>query len=275
MEGGDANAVVARAQSVGLTHLYVHTGSTKRGLINMDFVDALLPIAHANGLKVLGWDFPKLDDVQVDIDRAVQAINHQAPDGSRLDGYVPDIETGSEGTNLTVEGVTTYSAILRRVVGPNYPLIACVPNPSAHFQGFYPYAEMAPYYDALAPMVYWLNREPDSDVAAALDWLSQFGKPMLPIGQAYDGVAEGGRTGPDRRRDRPVHQHRCRPRGAGRGVLVVAARAGGGVGHDPADAVLCTTAAPSPAAAPAASAAARAHPANAPIAVGRFRHGAG
>jgi hypothetical protein len=49
---------------------------------------------------------------------------------------------------------------------------------------------------AVAPMVYWLDREPDSDVAGTLQWLSQFGKPMLPIGQAYDGGPEGGRDGP-------------------------------------------------------------------------------
>jgi hypothetical protein len=48
---------------------------------------------------------------------------------------------------------------------------------------------------AVAPMVYWLDREPDRDVAGTLQWLSQFGKPMLPIGQAFDGSTEGGRDG--------------------------------------------------------------------------------
>jgi hypothetical protein len=44
-------------------------------------------------------------------------------------------------------------------------------------------------------MVYWLNRQPDTDVAGALRDLAQFGKPVFPVGQAYDGAPEGGRAG--------------------------------------------------------------------------------
>ncbi len=50
-------------------------------------------------------------------------------------------------------------------------------------------------FDAIAPMVYWLNRQPDTDVAGALRDLAQYGKPVFPVGQAYDGAPEGGRAG--------------------------------------------------------------------------------
>ncbi len=54
---------------------------------------------------------------------------------------------------------------------------------------------MVESFDAIAPMVYWLNRQPDTDVAGALRDLARFNKPVFPVGQAYDGAPEGGRAG--------------------------------------------------------------------------------
>src|SRR5207237_10833858 len=53
----------------------------------------------------------------------------------------------------------------------------------------------------IAPMVYWQNRDPATDVAGALAALAPLGKPVLPVGQAYNGGSEGG---PDR--DPPKEQ---------------------------------------------------------------------
>jgi hypothetical protein len=44
-------------------------------------------------------------------------------------------------------------------------------------------------------MVYWLNRDAALDTANALHFLAQYGKPLMPIGQAYDGGPEGGPPG--------------------------------------------------------------------------------
>jgi hypothetical protein len=195
VEGGDVAAAVAKAQMFGLTHLYVKTGSSWEGTINRDFLTALLPAAHAVGVRVYGWDFPAFVDINVDLTRAVEAIQYTTPDGHRLDGFSPDIETESEGVLLSAEAASAYVNGLRANAGPNYPLIATVPRPSDYTVSFYPYAEVIGPMDAVAPMIYWLNREPDSDVAGALQWLSQFKKPTLPIGQAYDGAPEGGREG--------------------------------------------------------------------------------
>jgi hypothetical protein len=81
-------------------------------------------------------------------------------------------------------------------VGPDYPLIATVPNPTAArlARGF-PYNEIIPSFDAVAPMVYWMNRDPGTDVANAIAFFAQWGKPVFPIGQAYDGAPEGGPPG--------------------------------------------------------------------------------
>jgi hypothetical protein len=195
-EGGDPAAIVARALQSGLSHIYVRTGSSRQGFNAGPFLDAVLPAAHAAGLRVYGWDFPELVDVGADVARAGQAMTYRTPTGHRIDGFVADIETQSEGTNLSAETAVGYSNGIRGVAGPSYPLIACVPRPSDRMIATYPYAAILGAYDAVAPMVYWLNRQPDSDVAAAVTWLAQFGKPVIPVGQAYDGAAEGGRPGP-------------------------------------------------------------------------------
>ena len=195
-DGGDPAAIVARALAADLTHIYVRTGSSRQGVEGTGFLEGLLPVAHDAGLRVYGWDFPYLEDIAGDVERAMAAINFRTTTGHRIDGFVPDIETGAEGTNLTAEGAAAYSQALRAAVGDDYPLIACVPNPTPRRMETFPYAAIIPSFDAVAPMVYWLNRQPDTDVAHAVTWLSQFGKPVIPIGQAYDGGPEGGRPGP-------------------------------------------------------------------------------
>jgi hypothetical protein len=194
-DGGNVAVIVARAKAAGLTHIYVRTGSTWDGFDGGPFLDQLLPAAHAAGLKVYGWDFPKLVSVPDDVARAVAAVAHAAPGGHRLDGFAADIETKSEGTELTPQAALAYGPALRQAVGPSYLLIAVVPNPTPQMLQKFPYELVVPSFDVIAPMVYWLNREPGYDVAAALEYLSRYTKPVMPIGQAYDGGPEGGRPG--------------------------------------------------------------------------------
>jgi hypothetical protein len=198
-EGGDANKVVAKAKAAGLTHLYTRLGSSKKGFYAQDELDKLLPVAHAAGLKVIGWDFVYLTDPVADAIRSKAEIDYTTPDGHRIDAFSADIETGSEGVSLTPEGAAAYGAKLRALAGPNYPLIATVPRPSP--KRSFPFAEATAAFDAIAPMVYWQNRDPATDVAGAIDYLAQFNKPILPVGQAYNGGPEGG---PDR--DPPKEQ---------------------------------------------------------------------
>jgi putative peptidoglycan binding protein len=191
---GSPDAIVKKAKRVGLTHIYVRLGSSKKGFYAQGDLDRLLPVAHAAGLKVVGWDFPYLFDPGADADRALAEINYATPDGHRIDSFSADIETASEGVNLTAEGAAAYGAKLRSLVGADYPLIATVPRPSP--KRWFPFAEATQAFDAIAPMVYWQNRDPATDVAGAIAALAPLGKPVLPVGQAYDGGGEGGPAGP-------------------------------------------------------------------------------
>ena len=192
-EGGDVAAIVARAKAVGLSHLYVRTGSSWNGFYAGPFLDRILPAAHEAGLVVYGWDFPRLIDWEEDVRRAKAAVEHRAPGKHRIDGFSADIETRSEGTLITGEAAAAYGKALREAVGSSFPLIATVPRPSPVQN--YPYAQVVESFDAVAPMVYWLNRQPDTDVTGAMRDLAQYGKPVFPVGQAYDGAPEGGRPG--------------------------------------------------------------------------------
>lgn len=192
-EGGDVTAIVAKAKAAGLSHLYVRTGSSWNGFYAASFLDKILPAAHDADLMVYGWDFPRLISVADDVKRAKAAIDHRAPGKHRIDGFSADIETRSEGTHITGAAAAEYGRALREAVGTSYPLIATVPRPSPAQN--YPYAEVVASFDAIAPMVYWLNRQPDTDVTGALRDLAQYGKPVFPVGQAYDGAPEGGRAG--------------------------------------------------------------------------------
>ena len=193
-DGGNVDSIVGRAEATGLTHIYVQTGSTKQGLLNQQFIDDLLPRAHAAHIRVYGWDFPKMSDPGADVQRAWGAISRVSPSGDMLDGFTADIETSSEGTALSADAITAYTTWLRQAVGDGYPLIATVPAPTAQRRSW-PYREAIAHFDAFAPMVYWLNRDAGTDAANAMAYLSQFGKPIFPIGQAYDGGPEGGRPG--------------------------------------------------------------------------------
>jgi hypothetical protein len=194
VEGGNVDALVARAKAVGLTHVYVRTGSSRMGFYAGEYLNRLLPVAHANGIRVYAWDFPYLDNWQDDVGRAAFAIGYTTPDGHRVDGFSADIETRAQGVNVRPETALAYGAGLRSAVGLDYPLIATVPRPSAQLVT-YPFAEVVTWFDAIAPMVYWLNRDAGEDAASAMAALRAFNKPLMPIGQAYDGAGEGGRPG--------------------------------------------------------------------------------
>ena len=193
-DGGNVDAIVSRARHVGLTHIYVRTGSETDGFYSGDFLNRILPAAHKAGIAVFGWDFPHLVDPGRDVYRAMAAITYTTPDGHRIDGFSADIETESEGTHISPEGATAYGQALRQAVGPDYTLIATVPRPSPARAAF-PYPQVVAPFDAVAPMVYWLNREPGIDVLGALRDLAPLGKPVFPVGQSYDGGPEGGRPG--------------------------------------------------------------------------------
>lgn len=186
-EGGSAPAVVARAQASGFSHLYVQTGSTKKGWIGDEVLSQLLPATAGTELRVIAWDFPKLIDPEGDAHRMARAALWQLPGVPRVAAVAPDVETSSEGTHLSPDAVARYYTTLRAALPPEIAVLATVPWPSEKRTGFYPYRETAAYSDAFIPMAYWYNRAPAVVTGTSMQWLAQFGLPVMPVGQGYDG----------------------------------------------------------------------------------------
>jgi len=192
-EGGDLTAVVRRAKSAGLSTLWVRVADSKSGFYGGKYLDGLVPLAHREGLKVVGWGFPFLGDPVGDAAWSEQVLAWQS-DGHRLDAFSPDLETADEGVVVTDKRVATYLGLTRRSLAGR-PLVATVYNPTDQLWPKYPYRLVASYSDAMAPMVYWGCRDPGADVQRAVSRLSGFGLPVVPAGQSYDMGRDGGRHG--------------------------------------------------------------------------------
>lgn len=188
----DVSRVVARARAAGLHQLWVRTGGSIQGWYGDNFLPALLPAAHAAGIKVIAWDFPFLSDPLRDVRRAAKVITGRFG-GERIDGFSPDIETITEGTFDSGRRVRIYLSRVRQLAG-NMPVIATVLRPTPTMLASYPYRAEAPYVDVFAPMVYWSCTEPGVATRQSIRPLAKL-RPVHVIGQSFDMATMGGRHG--------------------------------------------------------------------------------
>ncbi|MCW2599988.1 MAG: copper amine oxidase-like protein [Frankiales bacterium] len=186
-EGGNGRAVVARAKRVGLSTLFVRTGSTHDGWTGTPTLRSLLPATRGTGIKVVAWDFPELVDPAADALRMARAARFSCPGCPRVAAVAPDVETAAEGTRIGEQTVARYYSTLRRALPRDVAILATVPWPSEMRTGHYPYARTASLVDALMPMAYWYNRSPAVVTATSMAYLRRFHKPVMPVGQGYDG----------------------------------------------------------------------------------------
>ena len=152
--GGNTTRVVTHAKKMGLSHIYVRTGTRKGGFDGAPLLSRLLPIAAQHDLKVIAWDFPMLENPVAEARRLAAAARYTAAGGTRVAAVAPDIETGAEGTVLTAGRVDQYYRALRSMLPADIAILATVPWPSENRVGRYPYAVTARYADAFIPMAY-------------------------------------------------------------------------------------------------------------------------
>jgi len=210
---GDPSAIVSAAQKAGLHQLWVRVADSKDGFYGADELAKLVPVAHRQGIDVIGWGFPYLYDPVGDANWTVQALDWSAgPD--HLDGFSADLEEASEGVDMTAQRVQVYLSLVRHD-RPAALVVATVYRPTDQQWLAYPYRAIAPYVDAFAAMVYWGCDQP---VVAAQQALTRLGTlaPVHLIGQAYNMADEGGRT--------------AAPSPAEIDAFLVAARQGGALG---------------------------------------------
>jgi hypothetical protein len=182
-ESGEADAIVERAAATGLHQIWVRVADSQDGFYGDDELAQLVPRAHRRGLSVIAWGFPHLYDPVADAAWSKAVLDWRAPGGDGVDGFSADIETSTEGVELTARRAALYLSLVRQARAGR-PLIATVYPPTDHWMSAYPFAAMAPYIDAFAPMIYWECRDPGVAAAEAISRLARM-RPVHLIGQAF------------------------------------------------------------------------------------------
>ena len=196
-EGGDGRKVVRRAKLAGLTHLFVQTGSSRKGWIGGDTLSELMPATEGTNIKVIAWDFPKLLEPEKDARRLARAAWWHQPGAPMVSAVAPDIETVAEGTYATRSSIERYYRTLRASLPARVAILATVPWPSEKRINSYPYIRTARHADAFIPMAYWYNRSPSVVTRESMRVLQAYGKPVIPVGQGYDGRLDAPYLKPD------------------------------------------------------------------------------
>jgi hypothetical protein len=145
--------IVAAATANGFSFLAPQVGTSRRGYWAGPELDALLPAAHAAGLKVIPWVYVWLVDLPGDLELAARAARHVAPSGDRVDGLGVDVEE-----NLDEDAVRAYGQVLRATVGPDTLLIAITYQPQIASGRRTPFPALAESFNVIAPMSYWHTR---------------------------------------------------------------------------------------------------------------------
>ena len=195
-QGGDGAAIVARAKAVGLSHLFVQTGSSRLGSIANRPLRAILPSSGRAGIKIVAWDFANLARPEADARRLASAALFRCGGCPRVAAVAPDIETAAEGTHINGSNVIRYYRELRKRLPADVAILATVPWPSEARKN-YPYASTAGRVDAIIPMAYWYNRSPARVTAQSMAFFKRFHKPVMPVGQGYDGRLDAPYLAPD------------------------------------------------------------------------------
>jgi len=203
-----AYAMVADAVRADLSHIYVRVADSRAHFYGAPALQDLLLIAHAHGLRVIGWIEPELSDPASDAADAIAAARYQQQ-GQRLDGLALTIEQ-----NWDSASVTQYLAGIRggingtRGLGDQYLLVASTfAIPSHHHTC--PYAAMSQFCQVFAPMAYWRATGlpqfvGDGGVRAFLAQIfaefrypnvNPYRRPVSITAQAYDAAQEYGISG--------------------------------------------------------------------------------
>jgi hypothetical protein len=155
----DVTQLVAAAKGAGLTHLYAEVAITRFGFYAPISLDRLLPAAHAQGIAVIAWVYPTLDNVAEDIRMTMRVARYTAPSGDQPDGLATDIEVVMDSGS-----VYTYGQVLRGLLGPDELMVNSAMHPLTHPE--YPYAAIAASWNVMAPMDYWHSRRSHTYTAA-------------------------------------------------------------------------------------------------------------
>ncbi len=178
-EGGNLDAIAARAKAAGITTLFIK--SADRGAVWNQFTPQLVADLHARGLRACAWQFVYGEDPAAEARAALASIARGA------DCFVIDAETAYEGRYASAQ---RYMEAVRAAVGPDYP-IGFTSFPYVDYHPRLPYSVFLGPGGAQVnmPQVYWkaIGGSVDAVSAKTVAQNRIYKAPMAPIGQSYDG----------------------------------------------------------------------------------------
>jgi hypothetical protein len=177
-EGGDVDAIAARAAAAGVTTVFVKAGDGTTPW--SQFSTLLVGALHQHGIKACAWQFVYGNSPANEANVAIAAIQTGA------DCFVIDAEGSYEGKYAAAQ---TYMSAIRAAVGAAYP-IGLTSFPYVDYHPKLPYSVfLAPgAAQANLPQAYW------KDIGGSVDTIGShtlahnriYQTPMAPIGQTYD-----------------------------------------------------------------------------------------
>jgi len=180
-EGGDLDAIAARARAAGMSTVYVKSSDAAGDWAQ--FTPALVRALHDRGLRVCAWQFVYGGNPLGEAAAGAAAV----ADGA--DCLIIDAETRYEGRYSAAQ---RYVTALRAAIGPDYPL-GLTSFPYVDYHPTFPYSVfLAPgAAQANLPQIYWkaIGGSVDAVSARTVAHNRIYGAPIAPIGQAYGAVA--------------------------------------------------------------------------------------
>jgi hypothetical protein len=178
-DGGSVPAIIARAQQYGVKTLFIKSSD---GTTWWDqFSGTLIAQLKAAGLHVCAWQFVYGTHPTAEADLGIRAAQTGA------DCLAIDAEGQYEGLYSQAQ---TYTQALRTGTNPTYP-VALASFPYVDYHPSLPYSVFLGPGGAQfnAPQVYWkaIGTSVDTALAHTYQWNTVYGRPIVPLGQLYDG----------------------------------------------------------------------------------------
>jgi len=166
--GGETPAVnetdFAKMAALGIQTVYLqtsHLGVPDQVVLEPERLESLIGAAHHNGLSVVAWYLPTLDNVDVDLERLLASAELD------VDGLAVDIEStvvkdpGERNVRLLQLSAALRAALPDRVIGAITPSAVHLQVVNPDYWPDFPWADIAKIYDVILPMTYWSIRLPE------------------------------------------------------------------------------------------------------------------
>lgn len=185
-DGGDPNAIAARAANAGLSHVLIKIADGTTWKYNYDYerkVDLVPPVVEALrrvGVSVWGWHYVRGDNPVAEAQLAVERVNALG-----LDGYSFDAE-GEYRTTEKREAAKRFMHDVRKGL-PNLPIaLSSYRFPRIHKP--LPFAEFLDQCDYAMPQMYFENaHNPEEQLERCVEQYANLrpARPVIPTAPTY------------------------------------------------------------------------------------------